>query len=143
MDVFGIDQISTDIERFDWEGILKQFKSPEVTQASRPAEGAIDILVGYQYAAYHPVPLESVGHLLLMKNKFGVIVAGSHPDVEENTKQLVQHVIVLHSNGIKADDFYNIESLGVSCTPSCGSCKCGKCHPGGKTCHCLKKTSYR
>ncbi|XP_063446979.1 uncharacterized protein LOC134726470 [Mytilus trossulus] len=28
------------------------------------------------------------------------------------------------------DKFYEIESLGISCTPKCGNCKCGKCPIG-------------
>ena len=131
MEVLGIDQISTEIERIDVSKLMKGFKSPEASQFSRPMEGNIDLLIGYQYAAYHPVPIESVGHLLLMKNMCGVILAGSHPDCEEMTKKIVKHATVLHST-VTAEDFYNIESLGVSCTPSCGSCKCGHCHPGGK-----------
>ena len=32
--------------------------------------------------------------------------------------------------GVKIEDFYNIENLGINCTPRCGGCKCGKCAPG-------------
>ena len=37
----------------------------------------------------------------------------------------------MHAREI-ADQFHTIESLGVTCQPRCGSCRCGKCHPGGK-----------
>ena len=30
------------------------------------------------------------------------------------------------------DRFIEIESIGINCVPRCGSCSCGKCHPGGK-----------
>ena len=130
MEVFGIDKISTEIHKIDISHLIKEFKSPQASQLSRPLEGSIDLLIGYQYAAYHPVPVESVDHLLLMENRFGVILAGSHPDCAEMTRQIVKHATVLHT--VNAEDFYNIESLGVSCTPACGSCKCGHCHPGGK-----------
>ena len=131
VEVIGIDQISTDIEKVNVGNLLNEFQSKKASQICRPVDGTIDILIGYQYAAYHPVPVESIGHLLLMENIFGVILAGSHPDCKETTKKLVQHATILHST-VKAEDFYNIESLGVSCIPSCGSCKCGQCHPGGK-----------
>ena len=32
--------------------------------------------------------------------------------------------------GVKIEDFYNIENLGINCTPRCGGCKCGKCALG-------------
>ena len=66
-----------------------------------------------------------------MKNRFGVIVAGSYPGFQEKTRKIVQHAVVLYAD-VKVEDFSSIESLGVSCTPSCGNCKCGKCHPGAK-----------
>ena len=60
--------------------LLNEFQSKKASQICRPVDGTIDILISYQYAAYHPVPVESIGHLLLMENIFGVILAGSHPD---------------------------------------------------------------
>ena len=50
--------------------------------------------------------------------------------LQENTKQLVKHAMVLHVT--EPSDFFSMESLGISCSPACGSCKCGKCHPGAK-----------
>jgi len=130
-EVFGIEKISSEICKVDVSDLVKEFKNPQKCKLSRPLEGTIDLLIGYQYAAYHPAPVESVDHLLLMKNRCGVILAGSHPECTEMTKQIVKYAKVLHS--ISAEDFYNIESLGVSCIPACGSCKCGHCHPGGKS----------
>ena len=131
MEVLGIEQISTDIEEIDLSEVMSKFAKPQALKVQRPSNGCIDLLFGYQYAAYHPIPVEAVGHLLLMENRFGVIVAGSHSDIQENTKKIVKHAVVLHTD-VKPDDFYKIESLGVSCIPNCGSCKCGNCHPGGK-----------
>ena len=111
--------------------LFTQFTSHDAHSIQRPASGKIDILIGFQYAAYHPVCLESVGHLLLLKNRFGVIIAGSHPNMKERTKKIVQHATILFTSN-KADEFFSIESLGVSCTPACGGCRCGQCHPGAK-----------
>ena len=131
MEVLGIRKISTDIELIDTSKIATKFKKPEAKQVSnRPVSGCIDMLMGFQYAAYHPVCIDSVEHLLLMKNRFGVIVAGSHPTLKERTRKLVQHAVVLHAT--ESDEFFSMESLGVSCSPACGSCKCGKCNPGAK-----------
>ena len=30
------------------------------------------------------------------------------------------------------DKFFTLEQMGVSCTPKCGSCRCGRCPVGGK-----------
>lgn len=30
------------------------------------------------------------------------------------------------------EDFYNLENLGIECTPRCGGCKCGRCPLGSK-----------
>ena len=66
-----------------------------------------------------------------MENNFGYLVAGSHPEISEGTKRLVKHAVVLRIEA-NMDKFHSIESLGVSCNPSCGGCRCGKCHAGGK-----------
>ena len=39
----------------------------------------------------------------------------------------------MHIKTQAVDRFFEIESLGVNCTPRCGACSCGKCHPGGKS----------
>ena len=131
IEALGIDQISTDIQKINIDKVKQSFTRKEVLEIERPAEGVIDLLVGFEYAGYHPRCIESVGHLLLMKNQFAYIMAGSHPDLQERTKRLVHNATVLHAT-VNPQDFYDIESLGVSCVPSCGPCKCGKCHSGGK-----------
>ena len=34
------------------------------------------------------------------------------------------------------------DSLGVECTPRCGSCKCGKCHTGGSNMTIKEEREY-
>ena len=130
MEVMGIEKISTDIEMIDITETRNAFKRDEARNVFRPASGNIDMRIGFQYTAYHPVCIEAVEHLLLMKNRFGIVIARSHPSLKERTRKLVQHAIVLHVT--EANDFFSLETLGVSCSPACGSCKCGKCHPGAK-----------
>ena len=96
MEVLGIEEISTNIENIEFSRVLAEFQNKDASTISRPAGVKIDILIGYQYAAYHPVPIEAVGHLLLMKNRFGVLIAGSHKDIQERTKRIVKHATVLH-----------------------------------------------
>ena len=94
--VLGIEKISNSIGNIDVKQVIKEFKKKDAAMISRPTNGTVDILIGYQYAAYHPVPIETIGHLLLMKNRFGILIAGSHRDIQERTKRLVKHAAVLH-----------------------------------------------
>ena len=131
IEVMGIDTISTDVEAIELKEVKKLFTSTQINQVERPSSGSVGLLIGFSYAAYHPVKVEEVGHLLFMKNRFGVFLFGSHPSVKEKTKKLVKHATVLHSK-VNFEEFQSIESLGVRCTPKCGGCRCGKCHTGGK-----------
>ena len=131
--VLGIERISSDMNAVDIDGVRKLLKSPKAQDVDRPKEGEIDCLVGYEYAAFHPVRIQAIGHLLLLHNRFGAVIGGKLPKLIENTKRIVQHVMMYYGNvNIQMEDFYSIERLGVDCSPRCGSCKCGQCHPGGK-----------
>jgi hypothetical protein len=50
----------------------------------------------------------------------------------EGTRKIVENVAIHHARGITIRDFYDMEVMGVVCSPKCGSCKCGKCPLGGK-----------
>ena len=131
--VLGIERISSDIKAVDIDGVRKLFKSQKAQDVDRPKEGEIDCLLGYVYAAFHPVRIQVIGHLLLLHNRFGTVIGGKHPKLVENTRRIVQHVMIYHANvNIQMEDFYSIERLGVDCSPRCESCKCGQCHLGGK-----------
>ena len=112
------------------ENLANLFKSVSKDDIVRPA-GPLDVLIGYEYAAYHPQRAQNVGHLLLLQNRFGLCIGGTHPSIKDDIKKhdlsyaRVQHVI-------KVEDFYQIENLGVECVPRCGSCKCGHCAVGSK-----------
>ena len=93
----------------------------------RPA-GNVDVLIGYRYAGYHPEPEQRSGHLLLLKNRFGRCLGGNHATLEQaDADKLLQNAQVHHLSGVKVEDFFSIENLGVECTLRCGGCKCGKC----------------
>ena len=131
----GIEKISSPINRVNKREISKVFRIDEST-INRPDEGEVDMLVGLQYAALHPVPIQTEGHLVLYHNRFGKTIGGTHPGIRENTKldescSQVRHAVAMHV--IQATDtIFEIESLGVNCTSRCGACSCGSCHPGGK-----------
>ena len=91
--------------------------------------------IGYNYAAWHPVPKLSAGHLMILSNSFGVFVGGSHPEIIEKMGKLdkASSVNLISSKNI-VSDFFSIESLGIECQPRCGNCKYGTCALGGKHC---------
>ena len=120
IDALGIEKISTAVNKVTYNGLEKLF-SVTLAQMQRPV-GEVNLLIGMQYAAFHPVRVESSGHLLLLRNRFGYVVAGSHPNISEDTKVFVKHATVLHTMGT-IEKFYDIEGLGVVCQPKCGSCK--------------------
>ena len=124
IEAYGIDQITSDIESVSTENLANLFKGVPKDDIMRPA-GPVDVLIGYEYAAYHPQRTQNVGHLLLLQNRFGRCIGGTHPSIKELSYARVQHVI-------KVEDFYKIENLGVECVPRCGSCKCGHCPVGSK-----------
>ena len=72
LEVLGIEQISTEIETVEVNEILHEFKSEVARKAARPQGGNIDLLIGFQYAAYHPAKREELGHLLIMENRLGL-----------------------------------------------------------------------
>ena len=130
IEAYGIQKVSSAISHVDMESLAKLF-TKATSDISRANGGEIDLLVGMQYAAYHPVKIEEHGHLLLMKNQFGSLIAGSHPSIKEQTKLIVKHAIVLHAAG-SIGNFFELENLGTNSNPKCGGCLCGSCHPGGK-----------
>ena len=127
---YGIEKISTSIEAKDISEMAKLLEWENIESIQRP-EGEIELLIGFEYAGFHPEKIKSANHLLLMRNKFGYCIGGSHHALEEKTQLLVQEVQVNHSR-IKIEDFYTCEALGVTCNPQCGGCKCGECPIGGK-----------
>ena len=113
--------------------MTRLFKNLKAQNVDRPKEGEDDCLIGYEYAAFHPNRIQAIGRLLLRHNRFGTIIGGTHPKLEEKPRKIVQHVVVHHANvNVQMEDFYSIERLGVVCSPRCGPCKCSQCHPGGK-----------
>ena len=86
-------------------------------------------MIGYEYAAIHPVVQEASGNLVLLVNKFGKCLGGSHPRLYEETYKAsfsVDHVSI----DATIEDFCSIEALGIKSSPACGNCRCGKCPIG-------------
>ena len=51
-------------------------------------------------------------------------------DSSEENPALNEVKPVHYIKGVKIEDFYNIENLGINCAPRCGGFKCSKCAPG-------------
>ena len=128
----GTDRISTEMKAISIGNILHLFHGITGKSVRRPT-GEIDVLVGFEYAGHHPVHEQSVGHLLLLGNRFDKCLGGSRPLLKEGTKKLIQHVSINHIRRASVEDFYNIESIGVECSPRCRGCKCSDCPLGGKS----------
>ena len=125
---YGIEKITNDITSVGVESIAHLFKDVSTFDLQRPA-GSVDLLIGLEYAAWHPRRVQSSGHLLLLKNQFGICIGGSHELLSENARKNILQVSV---NVISIDKFFSLESWGTQCSPQCGKCGCGKCPIGGK-----------
>ena len=112
IEVLGIDAISTDIAEVKLDDIVVMFHELRQSKLDRPNNGNIDCLIGFQYAAFHPVRKQAIGHLLLLENKFGYVIGGSHPKIKEETRKLVKRV-KLHFVSARIEDFYSMENLGI------------------------------
>ena len=115
-----MEKISTCVNEIDFHRISKLFNA-NLKLTKRKSGKEIDVLIGMQYAAYHPVRKEANGHLLLFENQFGQVVAGFHPQLKEKTQILVKHATVLYITG-HLQSFFDVEDIGISCNPICGSC---------------------
>ena len=131
--VYGIDKISSSVQAIDNNIIFQE--CPELKcEGIQVVSGEVDVLVGFNYAALHPLKVKCIHkNLLLMKNRFGRCLAGSCNSFQGNDKILV-HVAIVNHAVVKENDFLNIESMGVRCKPICGGCKCGKCSLGSNYC---------
>ena len=68
--VYGINKISTEVKGIDVKGVTCLFENVKMGELIRPV-GEIDVLIGFEYAAYHPVTEQSSDHHLVMQNRFG------------------------------------------------------------------------
>ncbi|KAJ8032137.1 hypothetical protein HOLleu_25575 [Holothuria leucospilota] len=128
IEAYGIECVTAKVANKDLAHLAKLFRGVSAEEVSRPS-GEVDLLVGFEYAGYHPVKAQACGHLALLENQFGRCIGGSHPSLElEQTMGLHIH----HIKTTKFDEFLSIESMGISCVPRCGGCKCGKCPVGAR-----------
>ena len=131
----SINTISSNIQGLEFSNLRQFFPKVNIDQLVRP-KGEVDILIGYNYAAWHPIPENVCGHLIILSNSFGKCIAGSHPNICEKTtkNESISYIVNLVSVKNVISNFSMIEALGTEFNPPCGSCKCGNCPLGGKNC---------
>ena len=80
---YSLQEITGDIDEVDLLAIKELFPNLAEEQLKRPA-GAVDILIGVNYAHLHPVPKDVVGDMRLLESRFGsgIVIDGSHPRVK-------------------------------------------------------------
>lgn len=124
--VYGMECISRG--QNDDSTVLSLFKdiNPKEIQRSR---GEVDVLIGFNYASLHPTAIRFSDNMMLLENRFGKCLAGTHHSLKESQKAFANHVEVYN---VRHDDesFLNIEDMGISCSPRCGNCSCRKCALG-------------
>ncbi|KAJ8049254.1 hypothetical protein HOLleu_01926 [Holothuria leucospilota] len=123
---YGMDVITKDLKYQKIEHLARVLEIEE-NKVNRLV-GKVDLLIRLDHADFHPQKVRAVDHSVLFLGPFGCCLGGRHPVCENE----VFAGIHLTQVGMSVDQFLRIESLGVSCNPKCGGCKCGKCPPGAK-----------
>ena len=65
--------------------------------------------MGMDIAGFHPIRIKAVKHLILLKNRFGLVIGGSRPKIQENTIKVVQHAMV----HLSQTQFEDLENIGI------------------------------
>lgn len=125
---YGINHITKNISDVNREHVDHILNSDEKEYFRYPGN-TIDLLIGYDYATWHPVQVKSLNHLLVLSNIFGLCIAGNHQLKDASAHEEVINVCI---NAVSLSEFFSIESMGVECSPKCGGCRCGHCAPGSK-----------
>ena len=150
---FGVDNISEVKNVVSLAAVKARFSDKVQAQwgklAKRP-QGTVHLLIGEEYAGYHPVQFETQDNLVVCRSMFGQgwILTGSDIGLEaeeccwgEDVAALkVGRVTVLDQNNFRISvsqvkltftqdrDFYTMENLGVEPARRCAGCKgCKEC----------------
>ena len=127
---YGIEKISDDLQEVDASLVIQGFKGSQVKDIQRH-KGQIDLLIVFTYALLHPAMEKISGNLIIMGNRFGRCLAGSHRGSRVDDKTIIHNVYVQHIT-ISEDSFLEPEAMGIQCTPRCVKCACVKCSLGSE-----------
>lgn len=140
--------------------LQKIFPGVAAAELARPE--AIDLLISHREGRLVPQPLKREGDLVLWDGPLGKTIGGTHPDLFESvdltlhqsethfartmrtSSSLYKEILVpakklpltaLSNTTVtnkEVFEWFKWDSIGAACSPKCGSCKCGKCSPGGQ-----------
>ena len=132
VEAHSINSISGDISQLNISKTKKYFPGINDKILMRP-RGEVDILIGYNYAAWHPIAERSHKHLLVLSNSFGKCIGGNHPEVCEQIEKNedISFVVNFISSKNMLSKFSLVEALRSEFAPRWGKCKCGNCPLGG------------
>ena len=89
-----MERISQRTQRNDISAVTHLFQGVDNKEVYRPT-GEIDVLIECNYASLHPSIMQAVDNLVIMKNRFGKCLVGSHPKLKES-RQLLVHYAISH-----------------------------------------------
>ena len=113
---YGISKISSAINQIDTH-LIQEAMPGECLDQLQPT-GDVDMLIGFDYAGFHPEKEKAAGHLILLKNRFGRCISGSYKGADGSTTKIVQTAQVSHVCQVpRLVDFYECESLGIHSQP--------------------------
>ena len=112
--VLGLERISTHIQTVKID-VAALFKTPGINDIRRATEGGVDCLLGMDVAGYHPIRVDAIVHLLLLKNEFGLVVGGSHPTIVEKTVKIVHLLLLKNEFGVVVGDSHPTILLTFIC----------------------------
>ena len=92
MKVYGIAKITNNIAAIDMKSIVAQFKNVNLGDIERPS-GEVNLLIGYDYAGWHPTSEQVHEHLIILSNIFGKCVGGRYPSLKEVTQKYISPFI--------------------------------------------------
>ena len=110
IEVYNIEKIASNIDAMRWGNVLGLF-GLSINQIKIPT-GEIDLLVGMNYAAFHPQMVEANSQLVLYRSSFGMCLGGSHPCLQNEVDLVISNATVNHVKGRSVGQFFEIEDLG-------------------------------
>ena len=144
---YGVDSIMDCLERISVQKLCDLFPGLDPDKVARPI-GAVDVMIGLNYAGFHPVPSKEYkiqgaekGHLRVLESQFstGLLLDGRHSLLEEHAviSSLAQmygrspiHKVNLVRTKNPVDSFFKMEELGTVVPARCPSHRdCTKCLP--------------
>ena len=116
---YGIERISSKMEYIKVNNIVNLFKKLNLSEVRRP-KGEVDVLIGTDYYVMHPDKEQIIDTLVLCTNQFGKCLTGHHKLLKEMMQPSINHAYINKAMDPRIRDFFDIEEMGVNCTPKCG-----------------------